>query len=204
MPGEGTGPPWRPPVLKPSTLAFALASAFAAIPAASAAIVTFTAALSGPNEEPPNNSPGIGNAIIDFDTTLLTMRVRATFSGLLGTVTNAHIHASTVTPFAGTAGVATQTPTFPGFPSGVTAGSYDQTFDMSLTTSYNAMFLNTHGGSPGLAFTALIDASTQGRAYFNIHSSLFAPGEIRGFLVPSPGGLAMLAFAGLAAARRRR
>jgi hypothetical protein len=185
-------------------VAFAFTSVLAAAPVASAAIVTFTASLSGPNEEPPNNSPGIGDVIVDFDTTLVTMRVRATFSGLLGTVTNAHIHAATTVPFAGTAGVATQSPTFPGFPSGVTSGSYDQTFDMTLVSSYNAPFLTANGGSTSAAFAALLNASTDGRAYFNIHSSLFGPGEIRGFLVPVPGGLAILALAGIAGARRRR
>lgn len=191
-------------MLKPLPFAFALASAFAAIPAASAAIITFTATLDGPSESPPNASPGIGSVIVDFDTTLTTMRVRAQFSGLIGNVTVAHIHAATAVPLAGTAGVATQQPTFLGFPAGVTSGSYDTTFDMLQAASYNPSYVTANGGTPASAFTALLNASTQGRAYFNLHSSAFTGGEIRGFLVPAPGGLAMLGLAGLIAARRRR
>src|SRR3954470_6321132 len=72
----------------------------------------YTASLSGPNESPANASPGTGSVIITIDLDLFTMRVEASFSGLQGTVTAAHIHAATATPFSGTAGVATQTPSF--------------------------------------------------------------------------------------------
>ena len=87
----------------------------AAFPA-QAAPITYYAALSGAAEAPPNASPGTGEAWVTFDDVAHTLRVKVTFSGLLGNVTASHIHCCTRVPFAGTAGVATATPTFPGVP----------------------------------------------------------------------------------------
>jgi hypothetical protein len=187
-----------------TTRTIAVAAAFAFAACAQADLVIFTANLDGPSEAPPNASPGIGFAQIDWDTTAHTMRVQASFSGLLGTTTAAHIHASTAAPFAGTAGVATQTPSFSSFPLGVTAGAMDQTFDLTQASSFSAAFLAANGGTPAGAEAALFSAASSGRAYFNIHSTVFGAGEIRGFLVPVPGSAIVLAAGGLLAARRRR
>lgn len=173
--------------------------------AAQGAVTTYWTALSGAAEAPPNSSPGTGWARVDYDNVAKTMRVRAAFSNLIGTVTICHIHAATAAPFAGTAGVATPTPTFPGFPAGVTAGSYDATFDLTLASSWNAAFIAANGGTPGSAEIALFNAMNAGKAYFNLHTSSISSGEIRGFLtVPSPSALAMLGLGGLIASRRRR
>ncbi|MGH9882656.1 MAG: CHRD domain-containing protein, partial [Pyrinomonadaceae bacterium] len=91
--------------------------------------VIFFANLSGPAEAPPNASPGTGTGIVTYDSTLHTLRVQVTFSGLLGNTTASHIHSATASPLSGTAGVATRVPTFIGFPLGVTSGTYDMTFD---------------------------------------------------------------------------
>jgi len=146
----------------------------------------YWANLSGPAEVPANNSPGTGRAIITIDAIANTMRVQATFSGLMAGVTASHIHAATAVAGSGTAGVATTTPTFPGFPSGVTAGTYDQTFNMLLSSSYNASYITANGGTPASAFAALKAAIAAGKAYYNIHSTLFMGGEIRGFLNSCP------------------
>lgn len=135
--------------------------------------------LSGASEDPPNSSPGTGNATVTI--TGAMMRVQVTFSGLTGTTTVAHIHAPTAVPGSGTIGVATSTPSFPGFPAGVTSGSYDMTFDMTLASSYNPTFITAHGGTTASAFEVLKTALRNGTAYFNIHTTMFGAGEIRGF-----------------------
>ncbi len=175
-------------LLRTSTLVFAVLVGLAT--SAPAAIV-YSVNLNGPNEAPPNASLGVGTGTITFDDTLNTMRVAVSFSGLTGTVTNAHIHARTADPFTGTAGVATQTPTFVGFPSGVTAGSYDNTFSMTDIASFNAAYVTANGGTAASAFSALLADAANGRAYLNIHSTSVPAGEIRGFLVavPEPSGL---------------
>src|SRR6188768_24486 len=129
--------------------------------------------LSGPNEVPANNSPGIGRALVIIDAAANTMRVQTTFSGLLAGVTASHIHSATAVAGTGTAGVATTTPTFTGFPSGVTFGTYDNTFNMLLASSYNPSYVTANGGTPASAWTALRAAISAGRSYLNIHSTLF-------------------------------
>lgn len=185
---------------------FALAAVVAVMGAASAHEVVYTASLDGPSEAPPNASPGIGFSTLTIDLDLLTMRVQADFSGLLGTVAAAHIHGPTTDPGTGTAGVMTPLPSFPGFPTGVTSGTYDMTFDLTLASSYNAGFITASGGTVSDALNRMLLALDEGKAYLNIHTSVFAGGEIRGFyaLVPAPGALAMLGMGGLLASRRRR
>jgi hypothetical protein len=156
----------------------------AAAPAAHAAPIAYGAFLSGPAESPPNASPGTGFTQVTIDPVAHTMRVQATFSGLTGTTTASHIHAATTVAGTGTAGVATTTPTFAGFPLGVTSGSYDNTLDMTLASSYNPSYVSAHGGNTTQAEADLFQAIADGKAYLNIHSSTFGGGEIRGFLVP--------------------
>ena len=171
-----------------------------------AAIIVYTTTMNGANEAPPNASPGTGTATLTFDTTLNTMRLQASFSGLVGTTTASHIHAATALPGVGTAGVATQTPSFVGFPLGVSSGSMDQTYDMTLASTWNAAYITANGGTPASAAAAFMSAVDTGRAYLNIHTSFVGSGEIRGFWapVPTPGVLGLAGVAGLVVARRRR
>jgi len=180
--------------------------ALAAAPSMGATI-TYTVALSGLNESPVNASAGIGNGTVIFDTTANTMAINLTFSGLTGTTTASHIHAATAVPFTGTAGVATQTPTFAGFPLGVTSGSYTQTFDLTQVASFNAAYYSANGGTSAGATAALEAAAAAGTAYLNVHTTAFPGGEIRGFLTlqtPEPGTFGMFGCAMAAAALLRR
>lgn len=167
----------------------------------------FDVILAGPNEAPPNASPGTGVATVTFDMDLATMRLQASFSGLTGNTTASHIHCCTANPGASTAGVATTTPSFTGFPLGVTSGTYDHTFDLTLASSYNPSFITAHTDISG-AMNFLLAGAQAGKAYLNIHSQTFPGGEIRGFLVPvpEPGTYALmglgLALVGVAARRR--
>jgi hypothetical protein len=177
------------------------------VPSARAHEEIFFATLTGPNESPTNNSPGFGSAVVTLDLDLFTMRVQVNFADLTGTTTASHIHAATTMAFAGTAGVATTTPTFANFPLGVMSGTYDNTLDLTQSSSFNPNFISANGGTVSSAANALIFAIEDGKAYLNIHTTTFPGGEIRGFLaVPEPTTVSLLALGGIGvwlAARRK-
>jgi len=162
-------------------LAFGFALSMIA-PIAHAALITATSTLSGANENPANGSPGTGTAFVILDTTSHSLRVQVVFSGLVAGTTASHIHCCIAPP--GNTGVSTTTPYFAGFPIGVTSGSYDQTFDTTLASTWNATFITNSGGTPLGAEAALAAGLAVGNAYLNVHSSTYPGGEIRGFLIP--------------------
>jgi len=179
---------------------------------ASAGTVTLEAFLDGPSESPPNASPGTGYAKAVYDDAAHTLKLHVDFADLIGTTTVAHIHAPTAVAGTGTAEVATTTPSFTGFPVGVTGGTFDITLDLTDTGSFNGSFVTDNGGNAAGAEAALVAALTGGKAYLNIHTTVFPGGEIRAFFQPAvvplppafPAGLAALALLGLRRLRRRR
>src|SRR5205807_609669 len=113
--------------------------------------------------------------------------------------TASHIHAATASPGTGTAGVATTTPTFAGFPLGVTSGTYDNTLDLTQLSSYNPAYVTANGGTAASAEAALTSSMAAGTSYLNIHTTNLPTGEIRGFLVSAPEPSSLILFASGAA-----
>jgi hypothetical protein len=148
--------------------------------------IVFTAALFGANENPPTGSPGTGTVVVILDPVAQTLQLNVSFSGLTSNDTAAHIHCCLSSPLAtGNVGVATVMPAFPGFPLGVTSGTYmSPVFDLTQSTIYNPGFITLEGGLPQ-AEAALIAGIENEETYFNIHTMNFGGGEIRGFLVPA-------------------
>jgi len=177
-------------------------------PLSGAAPIIFTTALSGAAENPSNVSPGTGAATVILDPDADTLQVIVSFSGLLGLTTVSHIHCCAAPP--NNVGVATQLPTFSGFPVNVSSGTYDNTFNTALASTWNPAFVTNNGGTPASAEAALLAGLFAGTAYLNVHSSAFPGGEIRGFLVqrvPEPGTLLLVGIGLTALAlplRRRR
>ena len=177
---------------------------------ASATPMTFQGALSGAKEEPANGSAGVGNATVTIDSDTHQMIVDVTFSGLTSNNTAAHIHVINGPGDANTADtvgpVTTTTPTFIGFPSNVTSGTFHAVYDMTQSANYRAGFITDAGGTTALAEAALFSGITSGRAYLNIHTVNNGGGEIRSFLtpVPEPSAFALGGFAVFGAATMRR
>ncbi|HEX3169933.1 MAG TPA: CHRD domain-containing protein [Burkholderiales bacterium] len=205
--------------MKLLAVASALTAAVLSVASAAAATIPLAAFLSPANEVPPTASTGSGTAILDLDVAAHTLRVQIAFSGLVPTAppgapvgtTAAHIHCCLPSPFATgvNAGVATTTPTFLGFPLGVLAGTYDNTLNLTLASSYNPAFVTLVGGLAN-AETSLVNGLLGGLTYLNVHTSAFPGGEIRGFVVqiPEPEAyvllLAGLAIIGISMRKRRR
>lgn len=165
------------------------------VPAISQASTIFTAALSGSQETPPNASPATGFGTFVLNDAMTDLSFDITFSGLVAPSIAAHFHDAP----AGVAGpiVRGMTPAefTPGLTSGTIIGDWLATDSQPLTP-------------------ALVNELLSGNIYFNIHSTVFPGGEIRGQLiravaVPEPGGVALLGsgmvgFVGLRVLRRRR
>jgi hypothetical protein len=184
-----------------------IALTFASATGADAATLVFNANLAGANEVPPVTTAGTGVATVTFDDVTNILSVQAAFSGLTGTTTAAHIHCCS--PPGRNAGVATPVPSFPGFPSGVMSGTYSQSFNLTLASSFNPAFITANGGTVETARAAFVGGLQSGLTYFNVHTNAFPGGEIRGQLasaVPEPATWAMMliGFGAVGHSMRRR
>jgi hypothetical protein len=173
---------------------------------ADASQITLSGILSAANENPTNSSLGTGSVTAIVDNVALTIDLTVIFSGLTGGDTAAHIHCCVAQ--GGNTGVATAVPVLPGFPMGVTSGSFiDQTFSLLDAAFYNPAFISANGGSVATAEPVFLTGLLAGQSYFNIHTQLNGGGEIRAFLVRTPEPSTMILMSGGLAAlllRHRR
>jgi len=134
-----------------------------------------------------------GSGIINLTLTGTTITFSGSFSGLSGTVANFHIHAPAAP------GVAANV-LYPFLPT-ITLGADQRSGTISGSQTLVA-------GTLGFDIPTQISQLNGGLWYFNIHSSTFGSGEIRGQILPVPepatwalGGLGLL---GLLVWKRRK
>ena len=178
------------------------AFALAAVAAPATAATSFRTVLLGANETGPNNSPATGIGTLSLSADNRFAQIDISFTDLTAPITIGHAHCCAL---QGTnAGVAIDF-----LPPLVSSGSFSRLYDLTLASTYTGGFITGSGGTVAAAQARFLDALDLGQVYFNLHTSTFPGGEIRGNLsmVPEPSSWAMLlAGFGLvgAVARRRR
>ncbi|HKQ48419.1 MAG TPA: CHRD domain-containing protein [Phycisphaerae bacterium] len=152
-------------------------TAMVSVSPAMATIHVYDFVMDGFQETPPVATPGTGNCHVTLDDLSFDYTVNCTFSGLIGTTNNAHIHG----------------PAPIGSPASVIVGL---TFDFGVTA----------GNITGAGTLSAVNAQhvLDGNTYVNLHTTFRPGGEIRGQIVPEPATAMLLAFGGLIAIRRRR
>ncbi len=171
--------------------------------AAQASVLTFFTTFA---PEGAGGRTGSGSAVVTFDDVSHVLTYSGNFTGLSGVTTASHFHCCTAAPFDGATGIAVDTPSLDGFPLGVSAGSFNSSLDLDDAANFNPVFLTASGGTTDLAIARLLNGFYSHTAYLNIHTRTFGGGEIRGFIVPEPTGLALmgLSLLALGATTRRK
>src|SRR5215472_11341278 len=124
---------------------FVAAAAMLQVPPAAATVLVFEGTLTGANEVPPVSPAGTGFVEVLLDTTAHTLREEGSFSMLTSNDTMGHIHCCV--PLGTNTGIATVAPALPGFPLGVTSGTFDLTVSLLDPTIYSPAFLTAQGGT---------------------------------------------------------
>ena len=135
------------------------------------------AALSGYASVPALSSTGTGRFIAEIDAVNNVITYQLTYSGLEGNALQAHIHVAQTGVNGGVSAFLCSN--LPSPPAGtpacpVTAGTVTGIIQASSVVGPSAQ-----GIAPG-EFAKLVAALRAGVTYANIHTSKFAPGELRG------------------------
>ena len=161
---------------------FAAAAGLALVAAApAAAVTTYTATLNSLNEVPPVESPGSGTGTLTLATDQNSFTIVESYSNLSSNAVAGHVHCCAPTTANAAVAIGFTVP-------GGLSGSFTQTYDLTLTSTYTSGFLNGNGGTAASARTAFINGLNGGLAYLNIHTQSNPGGEIRGQLTPSATG----------------
>jgi len=134
---------------------------------------------------PPIESPGLGNAIISVDGRYRRAQIRVTFTALQGEFTRLHLHCN-VSGQNGPIAVGFVDLVAPGNDNSevITLGS-----NTLIGTIGNDAFPQTDPcpeviGRPVGDLESLAEAIDEGLIYWNLHTTAFPPGELRGQVEP--------------------
>ena len=178
-----------------------LASAIALVSAPTSAAERFGTPLSGSQEVPPVTTTGSGQGLLILSDDSNSIDVMLSWMDLTAPAVAAHVHCCAL--------AGASAPVAIGFmPPNLATGSLSGTFDLTSAATYTSGFLNANGGTAASAQTAFLTGLRANKAYFNVHSSAFPGGEVRGQIaaVPEPAtwALMILGFGMVGAAGRSR
>jgi len=165
--------------MKRLLMLFSLVAMMLSATSSQGALLLFEAQLTGAEEVPPTGSPGTGFGTVRLDDVALTIDVDLTFNGLTAPSTAAHIH----------------------------EGDFAQLGPIEFPLSLGAALGQQSGTIPHQSFPLLegdedVEEFLAEGYYFNVHSSAFPDGEIRGQIrlarvIPEPEALLLIAAVGL-------
>jgi hypothetical protein len=168
------------PAVRFTIIAIAVALVVVLSVSPASAQISYTATLNGGNEVPGNASPAIGTGTFILNAAQTALTFNVSFSGLTGGYTVAHFHSGAtgvIGPPIRTMGPPPEGPAT-GVLSGVFNGTWATSDPESLTPWLNVLTTTPFGGQVPI--------------YFNIHSSTFGGGEIRGQLVVVPEPMSLM------------
>jgi MYXO-CTERM domain-containing protein len=133
-----------------------------------------------PGQEAPDPGTRTGSGIFNMTLTGTTLNITGDFGGLSGTFRDAHIHAAAL----------------PGVNAGVLYGLASQitlSTDLKSGTINATVQLVDNANNRGFTVAQQLEQLNGGLWYFNVHSSTFTGGEIRGQInpVPEPSTIAL-------------